>query len=585
MVHRLLRLMLALALVVVPPAARAQSWTGTQFRPGATLSAQDLNAAFAYMLAKAITGAAPSTPASIAAALGYTAASINAAPGPGVVTRQKWVFIGSVGPGFVNLTDPVASGQMLADGRIGLYMHGNGMAALTPAQRTALWATWGPTGVTATGQGQAVDEIGAFTPIDAGYLSYFGGAYAAEANMNYALSGASYTASSGNGDAKPGTIYTGYTAQADVNAMEAAIAAANVAGAKSVAVFMTPNGGGEDLDDPYATSAFWAPVRAVSAYGGGIALDVPPSYWVARGAPYQAMIRQIINYERAAGHRIDLTVSPYAVQPDRFGNSGNMGYDPNWLANTQALYSSLASTNSLPTKWIVENYDGPGGTGNDVVSDTTPGSLNEVALWLARNAAPQMQGITPAGSTGVADQGLLAHTLDRAQVSSAQGFQSVQQGTGPGQLTNNVKLGWDGANLRAAVDASDLGPLATQSYATGLYGGAWTSQTVGLTAVSGTLTSAGGTARYMKIGRTVFISISATIATNGTGATAVNVGLPVGAGPGGGFLSGRETQTGKMISGTIAAGGGSLSAVFYDNTYPGANGAVLVFSGVYEAAS
>ena len=42
----------------------------------------------------------------------------------------------------------------------------------------------------------------------------------------------------------------------------------------------------------------------------------------------------------------------------------------------------------------------------------------------------------------------------------------VQQGTGIGQTTNAVKIGWDGANLRATVDASDLGAFAFQSYVT-----------------------------------------------------------------------------------------------------------------------
>jgi len=40
----------------------------------------------------------------------------------------------------------------------------------------------------------------------------------------------------------------------------------------------------------------------------------------------------------------------------------------------------------------------------------------------------------------------------------------VQQGTGILQTTNAVKIGWDGSNLRATVDASDLGSFAFQSY-------------------------------------------------------------------------------------------------------------------------
>lgn len=40
---------------------------------------------------------------------------------------------------------------------------------------------------------------------------------------------------------------------------------------------------------------------------------------------------------------------------------------------------------------------------------------------------------------------------------AALGFTPVQQGTGTGQLTNTVKLGWDGSRLRATVDNTDFG--------------------------------------------------------------------------------------------------------------------------------
>jgi hypothetical protein len=37
------------------------------------------------------------------------------------------------------------------------------------------------------------------------------------------------------------------------------------------------------------------------------------------------------------------------------------------------------------------------------------------------------------------------------------GFNPVQQGTGTGQLSNSVKIGWDGAALRLEVDATNFG--------------------------------------------------------------------------------------------------------------------------------
>ena len=52
---------------------------------------------------------------------------------------------------------------------------------------------------------------------------------------------------------------------------------------------------------------------------------------------------------------------------------------------------------------------------------------------------------------------------------AALGFTPVQQGTGVGQLTNVVKLGWSaGARLKATIDNTDLGNLMTDIYATAI---------------------------------------------------------------------------------------------------------------------
>lgn len=48
-------------------------------------------------------------------------------------------------------------------------------------------------------------------------------------------------------------------------------------------------------------------------------------------------------------------------------------------------------------------------------------------------------------------------------------FTPVQQGTGVSQGMNIVKLGWDGSYLRATVDATDLGALASQIWANSQY--------------------------------------------------------------------------------------------------------------------
>ena len=54
--------------------------------------------------------------------------------------------------------------------------------------------------------------------------------------------------------------------------------------------------------------------------------------------------------------------------------------------------------------------------------------------------------------------------ITAAQVAASFGFSPVQQGTGVGQLGNLVKLGWSGSKLKATVDITDLGALATESW-------------------------------------------------------------------------------------------------------------------------
>lgn len=392
---------------------------------------------------------------------------------------DKTVFLGSAGPNAAGLMVAANLGRTLASGKIGLYQHANGNSELSADQRAAMWATWATTGVTATGQGQSVGEVGAFTPVPADYLSYFGGAYPNEVNMN-AVTGSgdgsgTYTAQPG--EEVPGKVYTGFVtgnvtftgsiagttltvtyppaqglgvsaivtgpgvapgttitglspgtaggngtytvsvaqtvpsetmAGSDLAAMELAIADANAAGAKNVAIFFTPNGGGEDLDDPFASAPYWANVRAAALRGGGIALDVPPSYAIARGQAYQAMVAQMIKWGVSQGIRVALVVSPFATTQDAAGNSSGCGRDPAFLENTAVLLTILKRNAAWPTQWGVEAYGAPDthcGTENDIATDLTPESLNEVALFLASAAETSPPGITPAPN-GIPDAGL-----------------------------------------------------------------------------------------------------------------------------------------------------------------------------------
>ena len=403
---------------------------------------------------------------------------------PVAATQTKHVYIGSTRPGYANLANPTSIPQLLDAGSIGLYQHANGNSALTPAQRMALWATWGITGVTPTGQGQSIGEVGGFVPVPADYLAYFGGAYPNEVNMNIITGSGdgsgSYTAVTG--DASPGAVYTGYTSAADLATMKTAIDAAMAAGAKNVAIFMTPNGGGEDLADPFATGAYWANVRAAALYGGGIALDCPPTYWVLRGGPYQSIVAQMIAWANTNGLRSSLTVSPYAQNPDNAGHSGNMGFDPVFMSNLQLMSLYLQDFGAMPSQWVVENY-GEAGTGNDVEQDGQPNSLNAAALYLARTLNPTKAAIkAPAAAGGVADQGLMDTALAISPIRAGVPLPPV----GPVRIADVL-----GAGQMASQDRSSVS----------ITGGSVTGVTIGATA---------GTLENVSIGGNSPISTTAT---------------------------------------------------------------------------
>lgn len=113
--------------------------------------------------------------------------------------------------------------------------------------------------------------------------------------------------------------------------------------------------------------------------------------------------------------------------------------------------------------------------------------------------------------------------------------------------------------------------------------GAWTPYSPTITSGSGTLTSVSASGAYNQIGKTVTMRVSVTITNNGTGATTINIPLPVAALHATDNVGyGRErVNTGKSLIGNTT-GGTLLQMQFYDNTYPGANGNVLVVNSIYE---
>ncbi len=137
-------------------------------------------------------------------------------------------------------------------------------------------------------------------------------------------------------------------------------------------------------------------------------------------------------------------------------------------------------------------------------------------------------------------------------------------------------------------DGNITGPVFFQGSAGYYETQDWVSYTPTITATSGSITTTGTcTGRYKRIGKMVFVKVSCAITTNGTGAGKVQITLPaIGNVSNGPYLGcGRENGlTGKSLVAQFLNGTQNVQVANYDDTYPGANGAVIAVEGFYEVA-
>lgn len=113
----------------------------------------------------------------------------------------------------------------------------------------------------------------------------------------------------------------------------------------------------------------------------------------------------------------------------------------------------------------------------------------------------------------------------------------------------------------------------------------WTAFTPVVTSGTGTITTLGAVdCAYRVDGKTVHYRGSITITTNGTAATSIFITLPLSGKAGKKFMFvGREDGvSGSILQGALQNAGMTITT--YNNGYPGANGAIILFNGTYEAA-
>jgi len=115
---------------------------------------------------------------------------------------------------------------------------------------------------------------------------------------------------------------------------------------------------------------------------------------------------------------------------------------------------------------------------------------------------------------------------------------------------------------------------------------AWvTSFVPSISATTGTITTSSATCQYRREGALMVFSMNIVITTNGTGAGTLRATLPFSAASGNdAVFVGRDRGVGgKSLTATLIAGGSTIDIKNYDNSYPAADGSIIMVSGAYRA--
>jgi hypothetical protein len=139
-------------------------------------------------------------------------------------------------------------------------------------------------------------------------------------------------------------------------------------------------------------------------------------------------------------------------------------------------------------------------------------------------------------------------------------------------ITNN----WVTGEITAKVKKTVASVEALNTYG-------YTAYTPTVTSQTGTITSYTAAGGYYEIGKMVYITVSVTITTAGTGSGGLIISIPsTNNAVFYGTVSGREQTGGKGVDGIIAPSGSTALVFFYDNATPIVTGNSLVISGFYQ---
>jgi hypothetical protein len=300
-----------------------------------------------------------------------------------------------------DLINAANSTQFRSYPNTGLYIHNGGTISgvqygwlsLDPTDKEQMIDVWGSNGAQSLELGWEADGTGWQNAYTQNYLPE--GVVADEVSANVSTTDANGYASDTDAFATiPASDISGWTVYVD------GFRALSNGAINNIYPVYAPNLKGKDANgnavdawleggtgpNPFATGSFFADVREMATYGGGITVDTPPQQFfhnIPAGTDglgqehYQAIAEGEVAWANANNLHSIWIISP--------STSGT-----NYNTISQQLVAALetnptGSQADIPTEYVVENYGTTTSieTNNPIGSEDSPNTELGVALWLA----------------------------------------------------------------------------------------------------------------------------------------------------------------------------------------------------------
>ncbi|WP_186169783.1 hypothetical protein [Burkholderia gladioli] len=266
-------------------------------------------------------------------------------------------------------------------------------------------------------------------------------------------------------------------------------------------------------------------------------------------------------------------------QMNCFGNGINYLFDTTIVPrrNREVFYEAGSVCDGATSVGMV--FDDPLTAGAPVTLSGFIGSSGQIG-----SGAGPYHGVWvkhwPGGRFNVNSGQIFNHLGDAIRVDDASVVMSIASET---HIFNNGGFGINATVLTTGIycDARYMAENVAGNFSANVQNAAWDSFNTAVTSSSGAIAQLGSVNLFYRIASGVcHFTANISITTNGGGASSVQFTLPRPA-AGFGTVYGKDLKTGKALTGIVAAGS-TEQLTFFDSTYPGSDGAVLVVSGSYQ---